>query len=115
MSMDKVAKRKYNEIVKYLKDNGKFNKVDTALIEVFANAYSTYKKYYEITLEEGAVLTSDKGNKYLNPANMVMQQSFNTMRSLAKELGIGNFSRAKLDMQIQEKDEFKEFLEDDKK
>ena len=43
---------------------------------------------------------------------MIMQQSFNTMRNLAKELGIGNLSRAKLDMDIREEDEFLEFLKE---
>ena len=113
--MGTIAKEKFDEIIEYLKDNGKFDKIDVTLVEIFARAYETYIKYYVKTVKEGAVLTSDKGNKYINPANMIMQQSFNTMKSLTKELGIGNFSRAKLDMQIQERDEFLDFLKNDDK
>ena len=104
--MRPIAQAKFNEIVQYLKENGKFNQIDTVLIEIFARAYETYLEHYHITIKQGAVLKSDKGNEYLSPANMVMQQSFKTMQSLTKELGIGNFSRAKLDMQIQERDDF---------
>jgi len=110
-AMSKVAQAKFDEIVEYLKSNDKFDKIDVALIEVFARAYETYLQYYVITVKEGAVLTSDKGNKYINPANMIMQQSFNTMKGLTKELGIGSFSRAKLDIQLKERDEFMEFLQ----
>ena len=110
-AMSKVAKEKFDEIVDYLKANDKFDKIDVTLIEVFSRAYETYLQYYVKTVKEGAVLTSDKGNKYINPANMIMQQSFNTMKSLTRELGIGSFSRAKLDIQIKERDEFMEFLQ----
>lgn len=109
-AMDTLARDKFEEIVEYLKENNKFDKIDVTLVEIFARAYSSYLTYYVKTVSEGAVLTSDKGNKYINPANMIMQQSFNTMKSLAKELGIGSLSRAKLDIQIQERDEFLEFL-----
>lgn len=114
-AMGKIAKEKFDEIVEYLKANNKFDKIDVTLIEVFARAYETYLKYYVITAREGAVLESDKGNKYLHPANMVMQQSFNTMKILAKELGIGSLSRAKLDIQLQERDEFLKLLMEDEK
>jgi len=109
-AMSKVAQEKFDEIIEYLKTNDKFDSIDVALIEIFARAYETYLQYYVITVKEGAVITSDKGNKYINPANMIMQQSFNTMKSLTKELGIGSFSRAKLDIQLHERDEFLEFL-----
>lgn len=112
-AISKIAQTKFDEIVEYLKENKKFDSIDVALIEIFARAYETYLQYYVITVKEGAVLTSDKGNKYINPANMIMQQSFNTMKSLTKELGIGSFSRAKLDIQLQERDEFLDFLKED--
>ena len=112
-AIDNIAKVKFDEIVEYLKTNDKFDKIDVTLIEIFARAYSSYLKYYVITMKEGAVIESDKGNKYINPSNMIMQQSFNTMKALTKELGIGSFSRAKLDIQLHERDEFLEFLRDD--
>ena len=112
-AMGKIAQEKFDEIIDYLKENHKFDKIDVSLVEVFARAYETYLQYYIITVKEGAVLVSDKGNKYINPANMIMQQSFNTMKSLTKELGIGSFSRAKLDISLQERDEFLAFLNND--
>ena len=111
-AIDKIAQVKFDEIIEYLKANDKFDKIDVTLVEIFARSYSSYLQYYVITMKEGAVITSDKGNKYINPANMIMQQSFNTMKSLTKELGIGSFSRAKLDIQLQERDEFLDFLRD---
>lgn len=115
-AMDSVAREKFDEIIEYLKENNKFDKIDVTLVEIFARAYSSYLTYYVTTIREGAVLTSDKGNKYINPANMIMQQSFNTLKALAKELGVGTLSRAKLDIQIQERDEFLDFLKkNDKK
>lgn len=114
-AMDKVAREKFDEIIEYLKENNKFDKIDVTLVEIFARAYSSYLTYYVKTIQEGAVLTSDKGNKYINPANMIMQQSFNTLKALAKELGVGTLSRAKLDIQIQERDEFLDFLKSNDK
>ena len=112
--MDKYAKAKYDEIVTYLKKVGKYETVDNVLIERYARAYTLYLKHYAIILKEGAVLESDKGNKYIHPANMIMQQAQNTMDKLEKQLGIGAYSRNRLAIQEQETDEFLEFLQGNK-
>ena len=112
--MDKYAKAKYDEIVAYLKKVNKYENVDNVLIERYARAYSLYIRHYAIIIREGAVIESDKGNKYIHPANMIMQQASNTMEKLEKQLGIGAYSRNRLAIQEQEVDEFLEFLKGDK-
>ena len=113
--LDKLARAKYDEIVAYLKKIGKYETIDNTLVERYARAYTLYLKHYAIILKEGAVIESDKGNKYIHPANMIMQQAQNTMDKLEKQLGIGAYSRNRLAIQEQEVDEFLEFLQGKKK
>jgi len=109
--LGKDAKKVFKAIVEYLKENNKFENIDTLLIEQFAVAYESYRNNYEILKAEGEVLRSDKGNAYIHPAKSAMAQATNTMQSLAKSLGIGEYNRklAGFDKVVEE-DEFVEFL-----
>ena len=109
--LQKEGKKVFKEIIIYLKEYDKFKDIDVLLIEQFAVAYESYRKNYEAIKEQGEVLFSDKGNAYINPAKNALAQAVNSMQSLAKSLGIGEYNRKLSGFGIIKKeDEFDKFL-----
>jgi len=105
------GKKVFLKIVEYLKENNKFNEIDTLLIEQFAVAYESYLENYKRLKKEGEILWSDKGNAYIHPAKSALAQAMNTMMSLAKSLGIGEYNRKLAGFGVvEEEDEFLVFL-----
>jgi len=110
--LGKEAKKIFRQIVKYLQEQDKFNKIDTLLVEQFAVAYESFLKNYQILQQDGEILWSDKGNAYIHPAKSAMAQASNTMQSLAKSLGIGEYNRKLAGFtKIEQQDEFLEFIQ----
>ena len=109
--LGKEAKKAFKAIVEYLQQKQKFENIDTLLIEQFAVAYESYRKNYETIKEQGEILYSDKGNAYMHPAKSALAQAVNTMQSLAKSLGIGEYNRKLAGFgAVEEEDEFQKFL-----
>ena len=111
----KDGKKVFKLIVAYLQEHNKFNNIDTLLIEQFAVAYESYRENYELLKEQGEILFSDKGNAYMHPAKSALAQGVNTMQSLSKSLGIGEYNRKLAGFGIiEEEDEFSKFLKGNK-
>ena len=109
--MQKEGKKVFKEIVEYLQEYNKFNEIDTLLIEQFAVAYESYRRNYEMIKMQGEILFSDKGNAYIHPAKSALAQAVNTMQSLAKSLGIGEYNRKLAGFgTVEEEDDFVKFL-----
>ena len=117
IKLGKVGKRKFKEIVEYLKSVGIYHKIDENLIILFAKSFEDYIRYAELLEKEGHALISDKGNKILNPTYTLLKNAQQNIKDLAKLLGIGEYSRKRIGIEIQEEDEFikflKEFQDDD--
>ena len=110
----KDGKKVFRSIIAYLQEHNKFNEIDTLLIEQFAVAYESYRENYEMLKEQGEILFSDKGNAYIHPAKSALAQATNTMQSLAKSLGIGEYNRKLAGFGVvEEEDEFAKFLKGD--
>jgi len=109
--LQKEGKKVFKEIVEYLQEYNKFNEIDTLLIEQFAVAYESYRQNYEMIKKQGEILFSDKGNAYIHPAKSALAQAVNTMQSLAKSLGIGEYNRKLAGFgTVEEEDDFVKFL-----
>jgi P27 family predicted phage terminase small subunit len=107
----KEGKEVFENIVEYLQEHDKFKNIDSLLVEQFAVAYESYRRNYEMIKEQGEVLLSDKGNAYINPAKNALAQAVNSMQTLAKSLGIGEYNRKLAGFgAIKEEDEFDKFL-----
>jgi P27 family predicted phage terminase small subunit len=107
----KDGKKVFKDIVAYLQEHDKFKDIDVLLVEQFAVAYESYRRNYELIKEQGEVLFSDKGNAYINPAKNALAQAVNSMQTLAKSLGIGEYNRKLAGFgAVKEEDDFDNFL-----
>ncbi len=117
IKLGKVGKRKFKEIVEYLKSVGIYHKIDENLIILFAKSFEDYIRYAELLEKEGHALISDKGNKILNPTYTLLKNAQQNVKDLSKLLGIGEYSRKRIGIEVNEEDEFikflKEFQDDD--
>ena len=116
LKLGEIGKKKFKEVVKYLKNAGIYHKIDDNLIFLFAKLFEDFLKYDEKIQKEGAVVVSDKGNYYANPNYTYYKNALQNLKEIAKLLGIGAYARQKLGIEsFEKKDEFMEFLKKQKK
>ena len=93
--LDDIGNKKYNEIVKFLKDNNLYDNVDSTTIFLFSICYQDYISTTIKLKEETEILVSDKGNSYINPRTNVRQMHLHSLEKLSKQLSITVNARAK--------------------
>jgi len=93
--LNEIGNKKYNEIIKFLKDNKLYEDVDSTTVFLFSISYQDYIQTTIKLKEETEILVSDKGNSYINPRTNVRQMHLRTMQELSKQLFITVNGRAK--------------------
>jgi P27 family predicted phage terminase small subunit len=106
--LDKVARSKWNSLVKELKELDLMTNIDIDALATYCDAYSQYVECTAIIREEGLMVEytnkAAETNKVPHPLLTKKVQLHNQMRSLANEFGLTPASRAKLAMPKKEKE-----------
>jgi len=96
--LDAISIRKIKEIMRDLGDN--YSPLDEALIIAYAVNYSNWIKIQNKLNEEGVVIESSRGGKYINPTFNASKSVEKTLLSIANQIGLTITSRKKLDINI---------------
>ena len=96
--LDITSIRKIKEIMLELGDS--YSPLDEALIIAYAVNYSNWIDIQNQLLNEGVVIESTKGGRYLNPTFNASKSIEKTLLSIANQLGLTVASRKKLDINI---------------
>ena len=89
---DKEAKKMYKLYAVQLNKIGRVNILHQDALINYCEAWSRSRRLQAEIEEYGEVLTSDKGNKYINPAVNAQKMAQNEMARQAKELGLDSKS-----------------------
>lgn len=98
----------YRNIAKYLKNDGKIDKIDENLIVLYASAYEMYRNAYDDILDhgisqeifhtvvspKGEVIGEDSMGFKRNPATLILSDSLAKLSKIGSELGLSPKSRA---------------------
>jgi P27 family predicted phage terminase small subunit len=94
--LDKVAKKKWKELIRLLRAMDLLTKADGDLIELYCLAYSRRQAAQATLRKFGVILNSKQGGLYRSPFLDVVNQASKEMQKLAKSLGLDPMSRKKL-------------------
>ena len=96
--LNTISIRKIKEIIAELGDN--YSSLDEALIIAYAVNYSNWIDIQNQLRQEGVVIESTKGGRYLNPTFNASKSIEKTLLSIANQLGLTITSRKKLEINI---------------
>jgi len=109
--LNREAQREWRRIVKPLLQLGLYTELDHAALAMYCQAWGRWVEAETKVLEEGEVLSSDKGNLYQNPWRYVANQSWDQMRKMLATFGLTPADRSRLVVpEPEEKDELAELL-----
>lgn len=98
--LDKVARSKWNSLVKELKELDLMTNIDTDAMATYCDAYSQYVECTMIIREEGLMVEytnkAAETNKVPHPLLTKKKQLHDQMRSIAIEFGLTPSARARL-------------------
>lgn len=109
--LDAEAQREWKRMAPELHRLGLLTVVDRTAFAAYCQAWANWVSACKMMNAEGPVLTSDKGNSYLNPWAMVASQSLEQMNRFGAPFGLTPGARRKLDVKPPEpEDPFDGFL-----
>ncbi|MFT8729805.1 MAG: phage terminase small subunit P27 family [Oenococcus oeni] len=106
--LGETAKEMYRTLAKYLKNDGKLDKIDENLVVLYASAYEMYRNAYDDILDhgisqeifhtvispKGEVIGEDSMGFKRNPATLILSDSLAKLSKIGSELGLSPKSRA---------------------
>lgn len=98
-----TAKAEWRRIMPELYRLGLLTVVDRSSLAAYCQAYSDWLDAEEHLIDEGKVLATDKGYKYLNPWWSVRCKSLELMDKFGSRFGFDPSSRSRIKMESNEK------------
>jgi len=99
------AKKHWKKIVKQLADLGIMTDIDSDALALYCEAFTRYRyAMYQIS-KEGPIIETQNGHMIQHPAMMILNKSFEQMRSLLIEFGMTPSSRTKIQVTKAEADD----------
>lgn len=93
--MDNMAKTEWKR-VRELIDFERFNELDIKALEAYCQAYSKWKRCEMLLMKEGYTFETPKGYVQQRPEVSISRDAFQSMQSIAKELGFTPASRIRM-------------------
>ena len=95
--LDSVAKKYYRTVCQHLIEHNALCKVDAYQVALYANALRRLEIYEEDLTRTDAIQTFESGARQIDPAYTLVEKQTATVWKLAKELGLTNWGREKMD------------------
>ena len=108
--INKVGKRKIEELVKELGDH--YTPADEPLIVIYAMNYQRYLKLEGVVAAEGETVVSHKtGATYLNPNFIALQSVTSNLAKIGDKLGLSIASRTRLNISFKKEEKTKSLFD----
>jgi len=101
--LNDLARAEWRRIMPELCRLGLFSLVDRASLAAYCQAYGDWLEAEEMLEQDGKVLTTDKGYRYLNPWWSVRCKSLELMDKFGSRFGFDPSSRTRLKVEANEK------------
>lgn len=101
--LSELAKAEWRRITPELYRLGLLTVVDRAMLTAYCQAWSDLIEGQRHLDDDGEVLTTDKGYKYVNPWVTVRNKAIEQMHKFGAEFGLSPSSRTRIKMESNEK------------
>ncbi|OIM49117.1 HNH endonuclease [Oenococcus oeni] len=117
--LGETAKEMYRTLAKYLKNDGKLDKIDENLVVLYAATYEIYFEaydhiqkhkevqaiYHSVQDSTGKIIAKDFSGYRKNPSVTIYSDAVAKLANLGSQLGLSPKSRAELEKIVQPKDD----------
>jgi P27 family predicted phage terminase small subunit len=103
--LDEVGREEYLRAGKILAKIRVLTEADGIALAIYAQAFSNWLAAESKVLEDGPILTSERGGKYLNPWKSVASMELKTVTAFLLQFGMTPASRTKIEAQPESNEE----------